>query len=290
MPSPTWAQIRSPFFADHANRILCDNPPHRRSVVGVVPVNGVPGAGGRYAVFRVLFEDGSKMVARIGAAPVPGTTENAGFLGTALTLPAGQGHEAEAARICAAAGVPALIPEAVTEAEGVEIMWLPLIPRAVTGAAPDQWRTALEAMPQSRPEGFPVFTDRARTLELLHGLDNGVAAALGDRYDLWMETLFEEATRWSVVHGNPQPGHAVRAKGDNGGNGANGGISLIDFRASCWAPSVWDASGLVAAGQLSAKEAAVLFGFTRTETEAAVNLRQAGEAISRVSGMAARAA
>lgn len=290
MPTPTWAQIRSPFFVDHANRILCDSPPPGRSVAGVAPISGVPGAGGRYSIFRVLFKDGSKMAARIGAAPLHVTTETTGFLGTSLTFPDGQEHEAEAARICAAAGVPALAPEAVTKAEGVEIMWLPLIPRAVTGATPVQWRNALEAMPDARPEGFPVFTDRARTLELLHGMENGVSAALGDRYDLWMETLFEEATRWSVVHGNPQTGHAVRNKGANGDNGANGGISLIDFRFSCWAPAVWDASGLVAAGQLTAKEAAALFGFTRAETESAVSLRLAAEDICHASGLAARAA
>lgn len=278
MSSPTWEEITSPDFEETANRIICENPPCRRSVAGVVPVDGVPGTTGRYALFRVLFDDGTRRVARIGAVPDPeaAAVDNSGFLGTAIAAPAGQKWEAAAAALAAEAGVPALVPDAVTAAGGVEIMWLPLLKRTALASDPVAWQSALAPMPNEQPGGFPVFTDRARKLAVLHSMGTGTAARLGDRYDLWLETLFEEATRWSVVHGSPAERHALAANGDNG---ANGGITVVDFAESCWAPVAWEASGLVAAGIATRNEATALFGLTKAEMEAAVTLRSAGAAI-----------
>lgn len=276
MPAPTWDDIRSPSFEEEAVRILCSNPPRRRQVAGVVPVHGIPGSAGRYAAFRVLLDDGSRRVARLGLQPKTVLPPEPGFLGACLFAPAGQQFEADTAALLSSAGVPALVPDAVAEAEGMQIMWLPLLRRSNSAADPLAWQRALSAMPADRPEGFPVFTDRARKLEVLHTLGTGTAAALGDRYDLWMETLFEEATRWSVVHGNPAVRHGLQA---NGGNGANGGITLVDFADACWAPAAWDASGLVTSGIATQSEATALFGLTRGEMDAALALRAAGTAI-----------
>lgn len=266
MATPSWDDIRSPSFEEHANRLICENPPERRAVFGVIPVHGLPGTGSKYQTFRVLLDDGTRRVARIGALPAGDADPEPGFLGTARSIPEGQQYEADIAALLAESGVPALVPESVTAAGGVEIMWLPLLGRAEATAG--DWAEALSLMPGERPDWMPVFTDRARTLQALHAMDTADAAGLGGAYDLWLETLFEEATRWCVTHGDPRPGHAL------GGNGANGGITLIDFSASSWAPAAWDAAGLVTSGLAAQDEAAERFGLAGAEVAAAVRVRR----------------
>ena len=264
MANPTWDDIRSPSFADQANAIICDNPPPRRSVRGITPLPGT-----HYAVYRVTLDDGSRHAVRIGALTTPATPVR-GFLGT-TTAGAGMAWQAEAARTAAADGAPVLVPELVAEGGGVEIMWLPLVPDNGIQMTGGQWHRILAAMPGRQRDSDAVFTHRAAAMKRLSGLDHSIAAPLGDRYDLWLETLFEEATRWSLMHGA-----AVREHVRSGARGAFGGKGaiLVSPGSLFWAPSVWAAISLPESVRADALR---LGKFSRAETEAALQLRIASD-------------
>lgn len=261
--NPTWADIQSPLFADAANRIICDNPPKGRSVRGITPLPGTT-----YAVHRVTLDDGSRHVVRIGAVPLDRDTADDGFLGTASVTMKSLRHQKQAALSAHAGGAPVAVPWLVRECDGVEMMWMPFVDDDTSPLTAGQWHGLLQCLPDRRLPGSPVFTHRAQIMEALHGLDQAVAAGLGGRYDLWMETLFEEATRWSMIHGDPTREH-VRS-GARGGIGANGAI-MLSLGAMCWAPAVWDATGVPAEVR---GEVMALGGYSPAEIRAALELRR----------------
>ena len=267
MANPTWDDIRSPSFADRANAIICDNPPPRRSVRGITPL-----PGSRYAVFRVTLDDGSRHAVRIGALESPAEPVT-GFLGT-TTAGTGQAWQMETARAAAADGAPVLVPDLVAESDGVEVMWTALVADNGIQMTAAQWHRLLGSMPVSQRPTDPVFTHRAAAMECLSGLDHSIAAPLGDRYDLWLETLFEEATKWSLIHSDAERGHVRSgAKSAFGGNGA----ILISPGFLCWAPVVW---GLMSLPEPARGEALRLGGFSRDEVDAALRLRAAADDIA----------
>lgn len=272
----TWEQLRAAPFQHEAPAIIAAAAPEGLIIDTVAHLRTA-----HYSVYKVTALDGSCWVTRIG---VVGDTddapaENTGFLGTSAASPSGQSREVMIARGYASAGANVSVPVHYARAGNLDVSWVPFLTGTDAPVTAAQWHAALSALHAFRPaEDFPVFTNRAKSFARLEEVPDTLAIGLRNQYDTCLESLFEAATTWSVIHGDAHAGNAINC---------GGSAVLFDFDTACMAPSVWDLTHLLnraGAGEntgYTAPELAGLFNFTAAEVDAALRLRQVAALIAK---------
>jgi hypothetical protein len=273
---PSWADVRTATFNDSAPHLLASTAPAGLEVFAVTHVRTA-----HYAVYRVTAMDASEWIVRVGVATDTDnrSVDNSGFLGTSTYSPTGQRRELEVAAGYETAGARVSVPAHHIRTLGLDFLWVPFLEGASDPLNARQWHQAITSLQGYRPEALlPVFTNRAKSFARLDDLPAQMSIRLRNRYDTWLEALFETATSWSVVHGDAHGGNALNIGGE---------AVLFDFDTACWAPTVWDLTHLLnRAGThpntgYTSEELQSLFSFEPVEVQAALELRKVAALIAK---------